>query len=79
MDWIDKAIAGFWVNFNEFIIFLVSLLPESIDVGDATKGFEFISEYAAYPAYITGIDYGIPIGFAAYLIKFTIRRIPFIG
>ncbi|MEY8197997.1 MAG: hypothetical protein RPS99_01455 [Gammaproteobacteria bacterium] len=79
MNWLDEAIAGFWVNLNEFIMFLFSFFPDSISQDEAIAGFSFISEYAAYPAYLTGIDFGIPIAFTAYLIKFTIRRIPFIG
>lgn len=79
MNWIDEAVAGFWVNLNEFIIFLFSLFPDSIDHESAISGLDLISEYAAYPAYLTGIDFGLPLVFTAYLIKFTIRRIPIIG
>lgn len=79
MDFIDKLFSDLWAWFAGLFIKLINLIPAPDFVSTVTSGLQTVVENAAYPAYLTGIDVGLPMICSAYLIRFVIRRLPFIG
>lgn len=76
---LDNWLAAIWSSLLDFFIYLVSLFPAPDGVDDIVSTATQIGEYAAYPAYLAGLDYAIPAFATSYLARFIIRRIPFIG
>lgn len=79
LETLDKWMASLWSAILDFFIYLVSLLPAPESTQDIVATAQAIGEYAAYPAYLAGLDYAIPAFATSYLARFIIRRLPFIG
>lgn len=79
MEYLDRFFEAIWKFLTDTFIYLINLIPSPDFVDDVVSTINLVVEYAAYPAYLTGIDAGLPMIFAAYLIRFIIRRLPFVG
>lgn len=79
IDFIDSIFEAVWEKLVEIFIYILNLIPSPDFASSAVSSINQVVEYAAYPAYLMGIDAGLPILASAYLIRFTIRRLPFIG
>ncbi|MEY3218743.1 MAG: hypothetical protein RIT27_100 [Pseudomonadota bacterium] len=68
--------------FVDFIItFFLELLADVLKMSELTDMISRLpfSDFLQYLLYLGAIDYGLPLLLSAYLLKFFIRRIPFVG
>lgn len=79
MDYLDRFFEGVWFFITEVFLFLINLIPAPDFTDDVISTIDQVVDYASYPAYLTAIDAGLPMVASAYLIRFTIRRLPFVG
>lgn len=79
MELFDKIITAIWDKITAIFLYILNLIPAPEFVGDVQSALIQVVDYAAYPAYLTGIDAGLPMLASAYGIRFLIRRLPFIG
>ena len=83
MDAILEALKRFtdWVLslFVDFFVYLLDLIPVPAFVDQAKDAIATFGDYAGYPLYLIAFDVGFPMVVSAVLLKFLIRRLPFIG
>lgn len=83
IDSILEALRQFtdWVLslFVDFFVYLINLIPVPEFVEQAKEAISTFSNYAGYPLYLIAFDVGFPMVVSAVLLKFLIRRLPFIG
>ena len=83
MDAILEALKRFtdWVLslFVDFFVYLLDLIPVPSFVEQAKAAIVTFGNYAGYPLYLIAFDVGFPMVVSAVLLKFLIRRLPFIG
>lgn len=83
IDSIIEALKQFtdWVLslFVNFFVYLLNLIPVPEFVEQAKEAIATFGNYAGYPLYLIAFDVGFPMVVSAVLLKFLIRRLPFIG
>jgi len=79
LDYFDEKIDAIWMAITNTFIFLINLIPSPDFIEDVATTIDLVVAEVSYPAYLSGIDAGLPMLMSAYLIRFTIRRLPFIG
>jgi hypothetical protein len=83
IDSILEALRQFtdWVLslFVDFFVYLLNLIPVPEFVEQAKDAISTFGDYAGYPLYLIAFDVGFPMVVSAVLLKFLIRRLPFIG
>jgi len=83
MDAILEALKRFtdWVLslFVDFFVYLLDLIPVPSFVEQAKNAIVTFGNYAGYPLYLIAFDIGFPMVVSALLLKFLIRRLPFVG
>jgi hypothetical protein len=83
IDSIVEALRQFtdWVLslFVDFFVYLLNLIPVPEFVEQAKEAITTFGNYAGYPLYLIAFDVGFPMVVSALLLKFLIRRLPFIG
>ena len=79
MGFVDKVVAAIWDKITAAFLYILNLIPAPEFVGEVQATLIQVVELAAYPAYLSGIDAGLPMIASAYGIRFLIRRLPFIG
>jgi hypothetical protein len=83
IDSIVEALRQFtdWVLslFVDFFVYLLNLIPVPEFVEQAKEAITTFGNYAGYPLYLIAFDIGFPMVVSALLLKFLIRRLPFIG
>lgn len=65
--------------FVNFFIYLLNLIPVPDFVDQAKDAISTFGDFAGYPLYLIGFDVGFPMVVSAVMLKFLIRRLPFIG
>jgi len=65
--------------FVDFFVFLMNLIPVPPFVEQAKQAISTFGDIAGYPLYLIAFDVGFPMVVSAVLLKFLIRRLPFIG
>lgn len=70
-DWI-------WSLFARFFDWLISLLPSWLGTGWADLAAA-MGPLAKYLSYLAALDVVAPIVVGAYVVRFTIRRLPIVG
>jgi hypothetical protein len=83
IDSIVEALRQFtdWVLslFVDLFVYLLNLIPVPEFVEQAKEAITTFGNYAGYPLYLIAFDVGFPMVVSALLLKFLIRRLPFIG
>jgi hypothetical protein len=83
IDSIIEALRQFtdWILslFVNFFVYLLNLIPVPEFVEQAKEAISTFGTYAGYPLYLIAFDVGFPMVVSAVLLKFLIRRLPFIG
>jgi len=75
-----KAFTEFVLGFLlDLLVGLLNLIPAPDFIDSTIQALNTVSDVAAYPLYVVAFDVGFPILISASLIKFFIRRLPFIG
>ncbi len=65
--------------FVDFFVYLLNLIPVPTFVEQAKDAITTFGDIAGYPLYLIAFDVGFPMVVSAVLLKFLIRRLPFIG
>jgi uncharacterized membrane protein len=79
MDYLDDLFSSLWETVADVFLYIIDIIPTPDFVDDAVTGLMAVVEYAAYPAWLTGIDAGIPMVASAYGARFILKRLPIIG
>lgn len=63
----------------QLMVYLLSFIPNPDFVASTIAAINIIVEKSGYILWLMGFDVGFPIAMTSLLIRFLIRRLPFIG